>query len=128
MTGSPGCWGAFGEVLAREYQSPALFAACHRLTVDAYAVQHPGDPDDRRASQSVWLHYRSLRAVIQDGASHEAATALLKSLAGHPAPSMLLRPAGWRLTVADVVNAADHVTAVSRWAEAALAGWRPILG
>src|ERR1700688_1721358 len=38
---SPGCWAAYGEVLAREYRDYRL-ARLHRLTVDTYAVQHPG--------------------------------------------------------------------------------------
>ena len=41
-----GCWELFGEVLAREYEQPAYFAV-HHLTVDAYAVQHPGTPSPR---------------------------------------------------------------------------------
>ncbi len=43
MLSSPGCWAIYGEVLAREYERPA-YMADHRLTVDAYAVQHPGEP------------------------------------------------------------------------------------
>jgi hypothetical protein len=38
---SPACWAAYGEVVAREY-SDSSYAALHGLTVDAYAVQHPG--------------------------------------------------------------------------------------
>lgn len=37
LESSPGCWAAYGEVLAREYSDPAYFQV-HRLTVDAYAV------------------------------------------------------------------------------------------
>ena len=60
MLSSPGCWKAYGELLAREYGNPLLFGAVHRLTVDAYALQHPGNPSDRRATQSVWIHYVAL--------------------------------------------------------------------
>jgi len=41
MESSPGCWAYFGEVLAREY-SDLQYLKVHRLTVDAYAIQHPG--------------------------------------------------------------------------------------
>jgi hypothetical protein len=41
----------YGEMLAREYGDPAYFRV-HQLTVDTYAVQHPG-PRERRAIQSV---------------------------------------------------------------------------
>jgi hypothetical protein len=64
MLGSPGCWAAYGRVLEREYSDPVLFGAAHRLTVDAYALQHPGDPRERRAVQSFWLHGASLWLVL----------------------------------------------------------------
>ena len=51
MKSSPGCWAVYGEVLAREYEDPYFFEV-HRLTVDAYAVQHPGSTD-RQSIQSV---------------------------------------------------------------------------
>ena len=43
------CWAVYGEVLAREYEDPAYFRV-HQLTVDAYAVQHPGAPERRSIS------------------------------------------------------------------------------
>ena len=51
LESSAACWNAFGQVLAREY-SDARHAPIHRLTVDAYCVQHPGG-DSRQAIQSV---------------------------------------------------------------------------
>lgn len=44
MESTPGCWATFGRVLAREYEDQRLFGV-HRLTVDSYAVQHPGVPN-----------------------------------------------------------------------------------
>ena len=41
MVSSPACWAAYGAVLAREYGNPK-YARLRRLTVDTYAVQHPG--------------------------------------------------------------------------------------
>ena len=38
------CWALYGELLAREFQSPAYFRV-HQLTVDSYAEQHPGSPE-----------------------------------------------------------------------------------
>lgn len=43
----PGCWALYGEVLAREYSDRALWPT-HRLTVDAYAAQHPSGDDPRQ--------------------------------------------------------------------------------
>ena len=71
MLSSSGCWKAYGELLAREYENPMLFGAVHRLTVDAYALQHPGDPSDRRARQSVWVHCRPSFGPSKNGRSIE---------------------------------------------------------
>jgi transcriptional regulator GlxA family with amidase domain len=42
MVGSPGCWRAFGELLAADYASSERMSF-HQVVVDAYAAQHPGD-------------------------------------------------------------------------------------
>lgn len=51
---SAGCWSIYGEILAKEfgeYEYPSI----HRLTVDAYCVQHPGT-SSRKSIQSVAVH------------------------------------------------------------------------
>src|SRR5689334_17173258 len=51
---SPACWAKYGELLVREFgelRNPEV----HRLSVDTYAVQHPGVPE-RRSIQSVAVH------------------------------------------------------------------------
>lgn len=50
MTSSPACWRLFGELLAAEYSDPDLIVT-HRLSVDTYAIQHPGG-QSRQAIQS----------------------------------------------------------------------------
>ena len=76
MTSSPACWAAFNAVMAREYSDPGLMAV-HRLSVDAWAVQHPGD-GSRRAIQSVGLHLARLMVQIEQGLEGEPAnTAML---------------------------------------------------
>lgn len=128
MLASPGCWSAYGEVLACEYQDGALFTACHRLTVDAYALQHPGVAGDRRAVQSVWLHFASLEAVFGRGCSHAGATGVMKRLAGRAFPPLPPAPAH-AITVADL-TATDpraHVAWTERWARAAYGSWAPSL-
>jgi Family of unknown function (DUF5946) len=125
MASSPGCWNAYGAVLAREYQNAVLFGRCHRLTVDAYAIQHPGNPDERRARQSFWIHGASLWMVLRMGRTHGEATAALKTLAqgDFPVPP----PVNFALTHADVLAApeAEHERQVGAWAEATLAGCAP---
>ena len=125
MLSSPGCWRAYGDLLAREYGDPALFAAAHRLTVDAFALQHPGDPDDRRAVRSVWLHHASLLLVLEDGRPFAAGTAAMQRLAGGDFGPLEPRPTGFAVTLEHVAQAsiADHPRAVRRWAEAAFQAW-----
>ena len=62
---SPSCWERYGELLAREYGEPAYFGV-HQLTVDTYAVQHPGRRE-RRSIQSVGLHLMTLGLVVEQG-------------------------------------------------------------
>jgi hypothetical protein len=38
---APGCWLRYSEMLAREY-GDIRYTPAHQLTVDTYAVQHPG--------------------------------------------------------------------------------------
>ncbi len=127
MLSSRGCWAAYGEVLAREYSNPAVFAASHRLSVDAYAIQHPGDPEERRALQSFWIHGASLWMVLRMGQSHALATQALKTLAGL---DFAQRPADqprFAVTHADVLALplASHEALTRDWAEESLTAWEP---
>ncbi len=126
MESSPGCWQAFGQVLAREYGNPGLFAV-HRLSVDAYAVQHPGG-DSRQAIQSVGVHLVRLCLFLERGLTAEAANdAMLRVAKAKAAMTWLARPASLgAVTVADVVAATDapaHADLVRRWARAAWDAW-----
>ena len=56
---SPACWAVFGEIMAREFSGPEFFA-CHRLTVDAYMVQHQVQTT-RASRQSLWVHLAGLK-------------------------------------------------------------------
>ena len=62
---SPGCWAIFGEVLARECAEYA-YPPVHRLTVDAYAAQHPGVPS-RSSMQSVAIQVIGLHLILERG-------------------------------------------------------------
>jgi len=79
MESSPGCWAVYGEVLAREY-GDISYASLHRLTVDAYSVQHPGQPSPQ-STQSVALHLMSLCLVLERGVEPARATAFLQAAA-----------------------------------------------
>lgn len=125
---SPGCWEAYGQVLAREYQDPA-YMANHRLTVDAYAVQHPGEPVPA-ARRSVLFHLVSLCAVFEHGRSSTEATRLLQRLGGLALDPDWLSPPDslGDVTVLEVLETqglTEHLAAVERWARSAWAAWSP---
>lgn len=129
MLSSPGCWAIYGEVLAREYQD-ASYAANHRLTVDAYAVQHPGRPTAAAAKRSVLLHLISLCVVLERGAPPAEATSLLQRLGESKRDVPWLEPPDHLgdVTVVDVHEtdvAEAHLTAVERWAQSAWRAWSP---
>lgn len=126
MESSPGCWAAFGVVLAREYSSPSL-AAVHRLSVDTYAVQHPGG-DSRQAIQSVGVHLVRLCLFLERGlGAEEANAAMLRVGKTKHAMFHLPRPPTLGvITVADVLAATDeaaHSEAVRNWAGSAWRAW-----
>lgn len=74
---APGCWRIFGQVQADE----ALrfgYPPAHRLVVDAYMAQHPGDGSDRRDRQSVFVHLAGLCAVLELQLPPASATNVLR--------------------------------------------------
>ncbi len=75
MESSPGCWQMYSEILSREYSDQSYWKS-HRLTVDSYAVQHPGT-ESNQSIQSVAVHLMSLYFIIEEGKSHEAARKLM---------------------------------------------------
>jgi hypothetical protein len=128
MESSPGCWAAFGQVLALEY-SEASYARAHRLSVDAYAVQHPGRPSPQSV-QSVALHLISLSLILEQGLDFSEATDAIRAAADAKGRFSWLTPPPLRgeRTVADVLGSADgddHRKRVRAWAASAWAAWAP---
>lgn len=64
MLAAAGCYEMFNEVLEREY-SDFRYSRAHHYTVDAYAVQHPGDVANPKAVNSVGIHLVSLYFVFE---------------------------------------------------------------
>lgn len=62
MTASPGCWQAYTELTAGNLPASPMAA----LTVDAYAVTHPGVPGPQ-STPSVWIHLTTLCFVLERG-------------------------------------------------------------
>jgi len=126
MESSPGCWQVYGLVLAREYSDRA-YQPTHRLTVDAYAVQHPGRPTPQ-SIQSVCVHLMSLCLLVEQGADPTYATRVM-GRAVHPKGrfAWLSPPRSLgEITVVDVAAASTplaHGTAVRAWAQSAWSAW-----
>jgi hypothetical protein len=128
MHSSPACWAAFGAVLAREYSNSSFFDV-HRLSVDSYAVQHPGN-ESRHAIQSVGLHLVRLYLFLECGLSPEHANQAMLDAGKHKSAFVWLdRPASLgNVTVKDVVLAQsvdEHRAAVHAWAHAVWDAWSP---
>jgi len=125
MLSSPGCWHHYGKILAREYESPALFAKAHRYSVDAYALQHPGKINDRRAYQSVRLHYISLHLIFEHEYSLSQATGVLQKLAGMNFEPLPIAEIEFTKTASDISdsNVLAHAEQVKLWAKSAYDSW-----
>ncbi len=128
---SPECWAAFNTVLAREFEDIGYFSV-HRLTVDAYTVQHPGDQTDRRAAQSVNIHLTSLYLILEEDRSLSYAAKSLGVLANafkdKFKPLAPPDPDAYKYTVKDICAAADaaeHQRIVRLWAEDVFQAWTP---
>jgi hypothetical protein len=128
MESTPGCWAAFGRVLAQEYMDQTYFPV-HRLTVDSYAVQHPGAPS-RQSIQSVGVHLVRLCLFLEQGLAPEQANSAMLAAAKHKAKYHWLTPPSdlGPLTVADVDAAESvdaHMELVRKWAAQMWQVWAP---
>jgi len=126
MESSPGCWAAFGEVLEREYSDPGYFEI-HRLTVDAYAAQHPGQPSPQTI-KSVGYHLVRICLLLEKGLTPDRANdAILLITKTKDQFAWLTPPASFGpITVADVREAGNveqHKKMVRAWAASVWDAW-----
>lgn len=126
MASSPGCRAAYGEVLAREYGDPS-YADVHRLTVDAYAAQHPGRPSPQ-STKSVGVHLVRLCLILEEGLDVRLANDAMLSVTKMKGQFVWLRPPSslGPITVADVLAARtveQHRRAVRDWAASVWTAW-----
>ena len=123
--GRAGCLKIFEEVIAREF-SDYRYGRYHRLTVDAYALQHP----DRymRSGKSFAAHLTGMCAALEDEDAAALNHAVQKWLSTNPQidkPAHLPERRG-SLTITHVRDAADadeHVKRVREWARDAWGAW-----
>jgi Family of unknown function (DUF5946) len=123
---APGCWQTFGEVQADE----ALrfrYPPAHRMVVDAYMAQHPGDGSDRRDSQSVFVHLVGLCAALEHDLAYPYVTKLLGQVLRRRQGDfpILARTEGpGPLTVLHMTGAADLEDYERRAREWSIAVWQ----
>lgn len=124
---APGCWKVFGEVQADESLRFG-YPPAHRLVVDAYMAQHPGDGQDRRERQSVFAHLVALCALLERSVTPDRVTRLLgavvRSRADFPALARPDRPSA--VTVLRMVGAGDlndYSARAWEWAAAVWGSW-----
>ncbi len=125
MLSAPGCWALFNQVAVKQYEIASF--DLRRMTVDAYAVQHPGTTD-RRAIQSVAVHLISLYFVLERGLPPTAATDKMRHALTDKSRFTWLKPpqSMGEITVVGVVNLTDpteHEALVKRWARSAWEAW-----
>jgi hypothetical protein len=126
MLSSPACFAAFNTLLAAEYSASEL-RQVHRLTVDTWAVQHPGAAGERRAVQSVGLHLARLMLQLESPRPPRETNKVMLDFSRHKhSLRPLAPPPGFRVTVADIVPFAGsrlHPDKVREWAEATWRDW-----
>ena len=130
MTTAPGCWKLYGDLLAREF-SDYFDRDIHGLTVDTYAVTHPGEPQ-RVAIQSVDAHLLRIYFRLEKGWSGERAPAFMKKIVEN---DELKEQFTWLepplsedvMNVTDVLTARDfeeHKALVNAWARSVWDVWK----
>ena len=111
-------YGIFDAIIAKEF-SDYRYARVHRLTVDAYALQHP-DPY-MVSTKSFAAHLTGIRCAMEYENDPNLLRILQQWLNGKKQPEKpkLLENVG-SLTISHVVNAGDgkeHAKWVNEWAE-----------
>jgi hypothetical protein len=101
----------------------------HRLTVDAYAAQHPGT-EERRTIQSVWVHLLGLHLILEQGFGNDLAIKAMGALSNRSGALVWLAPPSTLgpITLTNVVDAhgaSEHEDAVRSWARSVWEAWKP---
>lgn len=128
---SPGCWQLYGKLLSGEYLPGNYDPTVHGISVDTYAVQHPGIPE-RRAIQSVNFHLLRLYAVFEKALHGPSVSIFLKRAVENKDMKSRFRwldPPSFAgtMTVTDVLEAQDvheHAVLVRKWGESVWNAWK----
>lgn len=127
MLSSAACWASYSRVLGREYGEFG-YPETHRLTVDAYAAQHPGT-DDPRALRSVAGHLVALHLTLERGMEARVVTRAIGAFLERAGGQVTrLEPPSFegRMNIAQVERArdlAEHTRLVRAWGEDVWGAW-----
>lgn len=113
------CWTLYGDILAKEYSDSDHFKV-HRTTVDAYAAQHIGNQEDRRARQSANVHLIALYLAFARKVEAENVLEFLRKATAikQDWPPLIQRANPRWFTVRDVAvaeNPSEHTRLVMQW-------------
>lgn len=129
MLSAPGCYAMFEEVLEKEY-SDMHYARAHHYNVDTYAVQHPGDPSNPKAINSVGIHLVSLHSIFRKGMkisqSAEVKTEFARFNKAQQVIYALTPPTNYELTIFEVWDNEDslrHFDLCQSWARHTWEQW-----
>jgi hypothetical protein len=103
--GATGCRDRFEEMLALEFEDPAIFGAVHHITVICFNIQHPATFTEESLA---WMR-SSLRAIIVDGLSPAELRKLARKttkggvqIKRHTKPPEEPSRTHWSMTAADI--------------------------
>ena len=125
--GRAGCQRLFDEVIAREF-GDFRYAREHRLTVDAYSLQHPDEY--MRSAKSYAAHLTGAYVALELGAGAETNRSVQQWLGGSKAlqrpdqPGPRKRGALTVLHVHQATDPDDHLRRVREWATSAWEAWQ----
>lgn len=127
MLAAPGCWAAYSVVLGGAALPDDVPEPHRSLTVDAYAVQHPGEPN-AQAIQSVWVHLITLHLALERDWPPTRLVIIRRTAADATSTRPWLEPppAMGAATAIDVASAAegDVADTVRAWVEGAWDAWK----
>ena len=123
--GRAGCLQIFEEILAREF-SDYRYGKIHRLTVDAYSLQHP--ERYMRSGKSFAAHLTGMCAALE----YEDALAVNRAVQKWASTNPQIEKPAWlparrgNITITYIHSAADaeeHIERVREWARAVWRAW-----
>ena len=123
--GKPGCLQLFEEILAREF-SDYRYGKIHRLTVDAYSLQHP--QAYMRSGKSFAAHLTGMCAALEYEDPPAVNRAVQKWLSSNPKVDKPVHLPDQRgnLTITYIHSAPDveeHTQRVREWARDVWSAW-----